>query len=36
VWDITEAPLATRLADRMLNPMIGKSIVVYALKPAER
>jgi SAM-dependent methyltransferase len=36
VWDITKAPRATRLADRMLNPVIGKSIVVYAHKPAER
>ncbi len=32
-WDITEAPLVTRWADRALNPLIGKSIVVYARRP---
>jgi SAM-dependent methyltransferase len=34
VWDIAKAPFATRFADRMLNPLIGKSVVVYATKPA--
>jgi SAM-dependent methyltransferase len=34
VWDIMKRPLATRLADRVLNPMIGKSVVVYFTKPA--
>lgn len=33
VWDITKRPLATRLAERALNPLIGKSLVVYARKP---
>ncbi len=33
VWDITKAPRATRLADRILNPVLGKSQVVYATKP---
>jgi hypothetical protein len=28
-------PAATRLAERALNPLIGKSIVIYADKPAE-
>ena len=32
-WDITEAPVATRTADRVLNPVLGKSLVVYARKP---
>jgi SAM-dependent methyltransferase len=32
-WDIEKAPMATRLADRLLNPVIGKSLVVYATKP---
>ena len=32
-WDIVEAPAATRLADRLLNPVLGKSLVVYAAKP---
>jgi len=34
VWDIMRKPAATQLADRALNPMIGKSLVVYATKPA--
>jgi SAM-dependent methyltransferase len=33
VWDIMKHPPATRLADRALNPLIGKSIVLYAHKP---
>jgi SAM-dependent methyltransferase len=33
VWDISKAPLATRLPDTLLNPVLGKSIVVYARKP---
>ncbi len=33
VWDIMRGPAVTRLADRALNPLIGKSLVVYATKP---
>ncbi|MEW2356987.1 methyltransferase domain-containing protein [Spirillospora sp. NPDC029432] len=33
VWDIMKRPLATRLAERVLNPVIGKSVVVYFAKP---
>ncbi len=33
VWDLMERPLATRLAERILNPFIGKSLVLYADKP---
>jgi hypothetical protein len=33
VWDIVKAPVLTRTADRMLNPLIGKSLVVYLRKP---
>jgi hypothetical protein len=33
VWDITSNPTATRLADRALNPLIGKSLVLYLHKP---
>ena len=36
VWDIMKQPALTRLADRALNPLIGKSLVVYAAKPAAR
>ena len=34
VWDIVERPLVTRVAERVLNPVMGKSLVVYARKPA--
>jgi SAM-dependent methyltransferase len=33
VWDIMRKPAVTRIADRALNPLIGKSLVVYATKP---
>ena len=33
VWDIERAPRVTRLADLVLNPLIGKSLVVYLEKP---
>ncbi|HEY1733688.1 MAG TPA: class I SAM-dependent methyltransferase [Acidimicrobiales bacterium] len=33
VWDIVKAPKATRLADRALSPLIGKSLVQYLRKP---
>jgi len=33
VWDIMKRPATTRLAERALNPLIGKSIVIYADKP---
>src|SRR5215471_15262237 len=36
VWDIMRKPAVTRVADRALNPLIGKSLVVYATKPAGR
>ncbi|HZR52852.1 MAG TPA: methyltransferase domain-containing protein [Streptosporangiaceae bacterium] len=33
VWDIMKRPRVTRAAERVLNPVIGKSLVVYAMKP---
>ncbi|MBM3662323.1 MAG: class I SAM-dependent methyltransferase [Actinobacteria bacterium] len=33
VWDIARAPALTRTTERLLNPVLGKSIVVYARKP---
>ncbi|MCX7619519.1 MAG: class I SAM-dependent methyltransferase [Acidimicrobiales bacterium] len=33
VWDIEKRPVITRLAERLLNPVLGKSLVVYATKP---
>ena len=32
VWDIMRGPAATRLAERALNPLIGKSVIVYATR----
>ncbi|RBM18968.1 methyltransferase domain-containing protein [Streptomyces sp. PT12] len=33
VWDLMKRPLATRAAERALNPLLGKSFVAYATKP---
>ncbi|EUA42277.1 putative 3-demethylubiquinone-9 3-O-methyltransferase domain protein [Mycobacterium xenopi 4042] len=33
VWDITQRPRITRLAESMLNPLLGKSIALYFQKP---
>jgi len=33
VWDIMKAPKTTRYVERVLAPLIGKSIVVYLVKP---
>ena len=32
VWDIMQKPRITRLVDRLLNPVMGKSLVVYLEK----
>jgi SAM-dependent methyltransferase len=34
VWDLTTRPWLTRTAERVLDPLFGKSLVVYADKPA--
>ena len=34
VWDLMKRPLATRVAEKVLNPVMGKSIVFYLRKPA--
>jgi SAM-dependent methyltransferase len=34
VWDIMKKPALTRLADRALCPLIGKSLVIYVAKQA--
>lgn len=36
VWDIEHPNRAVRLAERVLNPLMGKSLVVYAEKEAAR
>jgi SAM-dependent methyltransferase len=33
VWDIVKAPFVTRTADKVLSPVIGKSLVLYLTKP---
>ena len=33
VWDIAKAPALTRTTERLLNPVLGKSVVVYSAKP---
>jgi SAM-dependent methyltransferase len=33
VWDITRQPRITRLAESVLNPLVGKSIALYFEKP---
>ena len=32
-WDIMEAPKLTRWTEKVLNPVLGKSLVLYARKP---
>ena len=34
VWEITDQPRVLQLAGRVLDPLIGKSTVIYAEKPA--
>jgi SAM-dependent methyltransferase len=34
VWDITAHPPLTRIPEALLNPLLGKSLVVYVRKPA--
>jgi SAM-dependent methyltransferase len=34
VWDLRRRPWLTRTAERLLDPLFGKSLVVYADKPA--
>jgi SAM-dependent methyltransferase len=34
VWDIMKRPWLTRTAEQLLNPVLGKSVVLYAEKPA--
>lgn len=33
VWDIEKQPLLTRVTERALNPVLGKSLVVYGTRP---
>jgi SAM-dependent methyltransferase len=33
VWDIERRPFVTRVTEQLLNPVLGKSLVVYATRP---
>jgi SAM-dependent methyltransferase len=33
VWDIVSRPVVTRAAEKVLDPLVGKSLVVYLRKP---
>jgi SAM-dependent methyltransferase len=33
-WDIMTAPRSTRVAERVLSPVLGKSLIVYSRKAA--
>jgi hypothetical protein len=33
VWDLMRRPWLTRTAERLLDPVLGKSFVIYADKP---
>lgn len=33
VWDLMKKPALTQTAERLLNPVLGKSVVLYARKP---
>ena len=35
VWDMVKQPLVTRVAERLMQPLVGKSLVVYLRKPQE-
>ena len=34
VWDLMRKPAITRRLEKMLNPILGKSIVMYFIKEA--
>ena len=35
VWDLMQRPKITQLAESMLNPLMGKSVAMYFVKPLE-
>ena len=35
VWDMVKQPLVTRVAEKVLQPFVGKSLVVYLRKPCQ-
>ncbi|MEB4209876.1 class I SAM-dependent methyltransferase [Mycobacterium sp. 94-17] len=35
VWDLMQRPKITRLAESLLNPLVGKSVAMYFVKPGD-
>jgi SAM-dependent methyltransferase len=35
VWDLMQRPKITQLAESLLNPLVGKSVAMYFVKPQE-
>ena len=35
VWDLMKRPAATQIPEKILAPLIGKSIVIYGRKEAD-
>ncbi|WP_323844676.1 class I SAM-dependent methyltransferase [Microbulbifer magnicolonia] len=35
VWDLMQKPLLTRVLEKLLNPVLGKSLVLYFVKPVQ-
>jgi len=35
VWDLMQRPRITRMAEAVLDPLVGKSVAMYFVKPAE-
>lgn len=35
VWDMMSAPKLTRVGEQVLNPVFGKSVIIYLRKPAD-
>ncbi len=35
VWDIMKRPRTTRVAERVLDPLVGKSMVLYFTRPLD-
>ncbi|MFD4433091.1 class I SAM-dependent methyltransferase [Nocardia sp. NPDC058497] len=36
VWDMMSAPTLTRTTERLLNPLVGKSVALYFMRPTVR
>lgn len=36
VWDLMKRPALTRVTEKLLNPLLGKSIALYFVKAEQR